>query len=143
MSYRIYVNDYQCLGNNEFPEVLRKALNKQGAKIYPSNDYSFHNFEIKELQPIVEALETYIIEKEEWYIKNNYGSIADFKTILDECKNKNLTYKISNLVECGYMFVTYNFLKAINEDYKTEWDFDKKREIYKIKEGHHVFMSGY
>ena len=143
MSYRIYVNDYQCLGNNEFPEVLRKALNKQGAKIYPNNDYSFHNFEIKELQPIVEALETYITEKEEWYIKNNYGSIADFKTILDECKNKNLTYRISNLVECGYMFVTYNFLKAINEDYKTEWDFDKKREIYKIKEGHHVFMSGY
>lgn len=75
--------------------------------------------------------------------KNNYGSIADFKTILDENKNKNLTYKISNLVECGYMFVTYNFLKAIDEDYKTEWDFDKKREIYKIKEGHHIYMSGY
>lgn len=113
------------------------------ARIYPSNDYLFHNFEIKELQPIIEALEKYIIEKEEWYIKNNYGSIADFKTILDENKNKNLTYKISNLVECGYMFVTYNFLKAIDEDYKTEWDFDKKREIYKIKEGHHIYMSGY
>lgn len=41
------------------------------------------------------------------------------------------------------MFVTYNFLKAIDEDYKTEWDLDKKREIYKIKEGHHIYMSGY
>lgn len=143
MSYRVYVNDYQCLGNNEFPEVLRKALNKQGARIYPSNDCIFHNFEIKELQPIIEALEQYIIEKEEWYINNNYGSIADFKTILDECKNKNLTYRISNLVECGYMFVTYNFLKAIDKDYRTEWDFDKKRAIYKVKEGHHIYMSGY
>lgn len=32
MSYRVYVNDYQCLGNNEFPEVLRKTLNKQRSK---------------------------------------------------------------------------------------------------------------
>lgn len=34
MSYRVYVNDYQCLGNNEFPEVLRKALNQTTGQEY-------------------------------------------------------------------------------------------------------------
>ena len=62
MSYGIYVNDKQCLGNGECPKVLIKALNKQGAKIYKSKDYCFHDFEIKELQPIIEALEQYIFD---------------------------------------------------------------------------------
>ena len=41
MSYRVYVNDTQILGNNEFPDVLRKVLNKQGTRIYPSNHDCF------------------------------------------------------------------------------------------------------
>ena len=48
MSYRIYVNDYQCLGNNECPQVLIDELKKQGCK-FNNEDYIFENFEIKEL----------------------------------------------------------------------------------------------
>ena len=33
MSYRIYVNHYQCLGNNECPEVLIKELKRQGCEM--------------------------------------------------------------------------------------------------------------
>ena len=145
MSYRVYVNDYQCLGNNEFPEVLRKALNNQGAKIYPSNDYVFHNFEIKELQPIIEALEQYIIDMNKWALKKQYkpGSIADFSNIFNENEKggNGLTWRIQEHLECGYLFITVNFLNAIKDDY--EEDYSADRITYRIKEGHHVFMSGY
>ena len=42
------------------------------------------------------------------------------------------------------MFVTYNLLKYIGEDnYDTEWDYENWKQIYKITEGKHVYMSGY
>jgi len=142
MSYRIYVNNYQCLGNNEFPEVLRKALNKQGAKIYPSNDYSFHDFEIKELQPIIEALEECIFEIDEKISKRHNGvGLGDYTEEFQKWKQKNYTYEVENMIEFGYMFITVNFLNAIKDDYEIDY-FDDKI-IYKIKEGHHVYMSGF
>ena len=142
MSYRIYVNNYQCLGNNEFPEVLRKALNKQGAKIYPSNDFIFHNFEIKELQPIIEALEQCIFEIDERISKRHNGvGLGDYTEEFQKWKQRNYTYEVENMIEFGYMFITVNFLNAIKDDYEVDYAEDKI--IYKIKEGHHVYMSGY
>ena len=88
MSYRIYVNDYQCLGNNECPGVLIEELKRQGAEI--DDDYCFDEFEIKELQPIIEALEQYIRDVNEFHLNNEYKprSIADFSDILQEKKEK-------------------------------------------------------
>lgn len=142
MSYRIYVNNYQCLGNNEFPEVLRKALNKQGAKIYPSNDFIFHDFEIKELQPIIEALEQYIFEIDERISKRHNGvGLGDFTEKFQKWKQRNYTDEVQNMIEFGYMFITVNFLNAIKDDYEIDYSGDKI--IYKIKEGHHIYMSGF
>lgn len=142
MSYRIYVNHYQCLGNNECPEVLIKALNKQGAKIYPSNDFIFHDFEIKELQPIIEALEQYIFEIDERISKRHNGvGLGDFTEKFQKWKQRNYTDEVQNMIEFGYMFITVNFLNAIKDDYEIDYSGDKI--IYKIKEGHHIYMSGF
>ena len=143
MSYRIYVNDKQCLGNGEFPEVLRKALNKQGAKIYKSKDYCFHNFEIKELQPIIEALEQYIFDIENYYKQRDGIGLGNYSQELERYKQRNFTFEIQQLIDCGYMFITANFLKYIEGDYETEYDFDNNRFIYRIKEGHKIYMSGF
>lgn len=144
MSYRIYVNHYQCLGNNECPEVLRKALNKQGAKIYPSNDCIFKGFEIKELQPIIEALEQYIFEIDNRISKRHNGvGLGNYTEEFQRWKRGSFTFEVENMVECGYMFISYNFLKAIEGDYEEEFDLEKDRIIYKIKEGHHVYMSAF
>lgn len=143
MSYRIYVNDYQCLGNNECPKVLINELKKQGLKI-ENEDCIFDNFEIKELQPIIEALEQYIIDTNNWAINKHptHSSIADFSKVFEEGKKGNgLTWKIQEYLDCGYLFVTVNFLNAIKDDY--EEDYTKDRITYKIKEGHHIYMSGY
>lgn len=147
MSYRIYVNGYQCLGNNECPQVLIEELKRQGCK--PDLDNCFENFEIKELQPIIEALEQYIRDVNEWSLNTKYNpcSIADFSNVFKESEKygNGLTWKIQEYVECGYLFVTVNFLKAIKNDYEEVFDYENRnhRITYKIKEGHHIYMSGY
>jgi len=145
MSYRIYVNDYQCLGNNECPDVLINELKRQGCKI--DEDGCFKNFEIKELEPIIEALEQYIIDMNNWALNKTYnpGSIADFSDIFDKIGCNGLTWNIQYETRCGYLFITVNFLNAIKDDYEEYFDFeDDKHQIkYKIKEGHHIYMRGY
>ena len=141
MSYRIYVNNYQCLGNNECPEVLINELKRQGCK--PDSDNCFKSFEIKELQPIIEALEQYIIDTNNYFLNRKYKpqSIADFSKVFKEKQINGLTWKIQEYLDFGYLFVTVNFLNAIKDDY--EEDYTEDRITYKIKDGHHVFMSGY
>ena len=141
MSYRIYVNDYQCLGNNECPKVLIDELKRQGCKM--NEDGCFHDFEIKELQPIIEALEKYIIDMNNWALNKTYNSvsIADFSDLFSKPGSNGLTWNVQYNMRCGYLFVTVNFLNAIKDDY--EEDYSGERIIYKIKEGHHIYMSGY
>lgn len=140
MSYRIYVNNYQCLGNNECPKVLMDELKRQGCEM--DGDNCFQDFEIKELQPIIEALEQYIFDIDDRIKKRHNGvGLGDYTEEFQKWKNSNYTYEIDSMVEFGYMFITYNFLKHIEGDYEMDWDNDKI--IYKIKEGHHVYMSGY
>ena len=142
MSYRIYVNHYQCLGNNECPKVLVEELKRQGCEM--DVDHCFHDFEIKELQPIIEALEQYIFEVDDRIKKRHNGvGLGDYTEEFQRWKRGSFTLEVENMVECGYMFVSYNFLKAIEGDYEEDFDRDKDRLIYKIKEGHHVYMSGF
>lgn len=143
MSYRLYVNDYQCLGNGECPKVLIKALRKQGAKIYKSKDYCFHNFKIKELQPIIEALEQYIFDIDSYYKQADGIGLGNYIETFERSKQRNYTFEVQQLIECGYMFITANFLRYIEGDYEIEYDFEKNKFIYKIKEGRNIYMSGY
>lgn len=147
MSYRIYVNHYQCLGNNECPEVLINELKKQGCEV--DEDYCFYDFEIKDLEGIIEALEQYIIDTNNWAINKKYNpsSIADFSDIFKESKEygNGLTWKIEEQIEYGYLFVSINFLKVIKDDYEEYYDYEDKthRIKYRIKKGHHIYMSAF
>ena len=113
MSYRIYVNHNQILGNGECPKVLIKALNKQGAKIYKSKDYRFHDFAIKELQPIIEALEQYIFDVDTYFKQRDGIGLGNYVESFERYKQRNFTFEIQQLIDCGYMFITANFLKYI------------------------------
>lgn len=146
MSFRVYVHTekdgrkYQILGNNEWPKVLFEELKKQGCEF--DEDFGFENFEIKDLQGVIQALEKYIFEMHE-KIK---GGIANFSYILEEEKKFNLklmTSRLASVQENGYVFITANFLKAIGEE-NYDWDFDKKGKMFfKVAEGKHIYMSGY
>jgi len=86
-------------------------------------------------------LELYIYET---HFKTK-GGIANYNYILEEEKyHNNLTGRVENLICCGYMFITYNFLKAIGKkNYDWEFDNEKERITYKVAEGKHIYMSGF
>ena len=69
MSYRIYVvygeRREQLFGNEEYPEQFLDELKRQGCIV--TADGCFEKFKIKELAPILEAIDKYIISTEEYF----------------------------------------------------------------------------
>lgn len=69
MSYRIYATcngkEKQIFGNNEYPEQFFEELKRQGCIV--SGDGYFEKFKIKELAPILEAIDKYIVSTEEYF----------------------------------------------------------------------------
>ena len=57
MSYRIYVNKSQWLGNNEFPEEIITELKRQGAEF---DEDGIFKFQLKDLEGLLEACELYV-----------------------------------------------------------------------------------
>lgn len=140
MSYRTYVNNYQFLGNDEQSEDLIKELKKQGCKI--DSDGCFRNFEIKELDPIIKALERYIIKTDERAKKLLKKGISNFEGEFEVYKKgDSLTFDLQELSENAYLFITVNFLRHIKDDYQIDY---KDGEIfYNLKEGHKIYMSAF
>ena len=134
MSYRIYVNKVQVLGNNECPKVLIEELKRQGAII--DEDFGFRNFKIKDLQGIIDALET--------YIRDTYKSLKDYKKI-EDCilESEHLTFQARYSIMCCYIFVTYNFLEAIKGNYTYKYDPESDKFIYELKADSNVIMEGF
>ena len=75
----------------------------------------------------------------------NYERRFKNSDIFEKIGCNGLTWNIEYKTKCGYLFITVNFLNAIKDDYEEYFDFeDTKHQIkYKIKEGHHVYMSRY
>ena len=71
MSYRIYAicgeHKEQLFGNNECPKQFLEELKRQGCIV--DEESCFEKFKIKELAPILEAIDKYIIETEEYFTK--------------------------------------------------------------------------
>ena len=47
------------------------------------------------------------------------------------------------LKENGYIFVTANLVDYLRDNLEMEYDRDKKKFVYKIKEGKEVWFSAY
>lgn len=139
MSYRIYVykengDSFQLFGNNEYPVKCIDVLRAQGCDI--DEDGCFSKFEIKDVQPFINAIEDYIKEQEEYNINYGLSSIYNFeKSFTDSIFP--LTYRAISVVENGYAFVSYNFVKFFSDELEPENIFN-----YKIKNGKHIFISG-
>lgn len=141
MSYRTYVNGTQIMGNNEYSINLINELKKQGCKL--DEEECFENFELKELQPIIEALERHIISKYE-SLKSFDVNIADFTENLEKAdKENNITFAMETTVNDAYIFTSVNFLKAIEGLYIMRFDREANRLVYHIKPNCKVVMSAY
>jgi hypothetical protein len=120
---------------------LIDELKRQGCEM--NEDFCFHDFEIKELQPIIDVLEKYVIEEYERKIKKGIN-ICDFQDEFENYKqSKNFTKHMELIVDTSYIFTAVNFLRYIKEDVVEVWNTELAKIEYKIKDGHHVYMSGF
>lgn len=149
MSYRMYVKPslrragYQFLGNNVCPDGLMEELIRQGCK--PDEDGCFKSFKVKEVQPIIEILEKYIMNVYEWY-KDENVNIFDFSDMIERIysdKSNNLTSSISSGMDTWIMLASANFVKAIEDNLVRVYDREKNKIVYKIKEGKNVWITAY
>lgn len=145
MSYRMYVKTeidgkrHQFLGNNECPDVLIEELKRQGAEF--DEDYCIYNFEVKDIQSVITALEKYILDIYE-YQKKKGNNIFDFEeTILKE-KDRNLTLTLDYYKGCWYMLVSVNFVNAI-EDSIDIFQNDDNKLVYQILKDKHVYIDAF
>lgn len=141
MSYRIWAEKengeyFQLFGNNEYPEEFIDELKNQGCEI--DEDGCFESFEIKELQPIINSINSYIIKVAENTKK--YGdSIYDFSSDFENYKNKSvpLWLGIEMKINWGYMFIVHNLISFFSNE------IDKSNPLnYKIKDNCKIIFSG-
>lgn len=142
MSYRTYINGHEWLGNNEGPQVIFDELKRQGCKL---KDGSVHNFQIKDLQGLIEATEKAIVERQRIFPKQ-----ADFTDDITRYKDC-LTDRMLELTEGAYIFWSVALLKYVGrENYEIEHkEVDNDdcpyaiRRVYKLKKGAKCIFEAY
>lgn len=144
MSYRMYVKTekngkrYQFLGNNVCPSCLIEELKRQGAEF--DEDDGIRDFEVKEIQPVIDALEKYILNT--YNRKKVDGiNIFDFEEDILSHADNNFTYFLNYSKDSWYMLVSSNFVDALGNSIETEYE--KGKVIYKIRENKHIYIDAF
>ena len=148
MAYRTYVgttgkDSIQILGNNEFYQPFIDELIKQCVKVDENCCYGLEESSvIKDIQPFIDILEQYILDKDEEIKKIFKKDIFNLRPEPPE-QEKDFTFRMRKLKEKGYIFVTANLIDYLEDNLDMKYDFEKKKFIYKIKEGKEVWFSAY
>ena len=147
MAYRTYVGttgkeDIQILGNNEYYQPFVDELVKQGINVDDDGCYGFkENSVIKDIQPFINILEQYIWDKDKetkTYNTDIFNLRPGEKTLI-----KDFTFRMRELKENGYIFVSANLVDYLKENIAMKYDIKKHKYIYKIKDGKQVWFSAY
>lgn len=147
MAYRTYVgttgkSEIQILGNNEYYQPFIDELIKQGIKVDDDGCYGLgENNIIKDIQPFIDILEQYIQEKDKetkMYNIDIFNLRPNEKDLI-----KDFTFKMRELKENGYIFVSANLVDYLKDNLDMEYDIEKNKYIYKIKDGKQVWFSAY
>ena len=147
MAYRTYVgttgkDEIQILGNNEFYQPFIDELINQGIKVDDDGCYGFkESSEIKDIQPFVDILENYIWEKDKetkLYNTDIFNLRPD-----DLALTKDFTFRMRELKENGYIFVSANLVDYLKDNLEMKFDIETHKYTYKIKDGKEVWFSAY
>lgn len=148
MSYRVSASNYpseerndhpdrkyhQLFGNNEFPKVVHDYLESVGCEF--DEDDCFHDFEIKDIQGFLDVFyeaHNQIVEDDSyWDMKPTFRKVENVRDLIEHC-----WYKREN----AYVFMVYNFYETFEKEIETVYD--DNQELYRIKEGKHIYISGY
>lgn len=147
MAYRTYVgttgkDEIQILGNNEFYQPFIDELINQGIEVDDDYCYGFkESSEIKDIQPFVDILEDYIWEKDK---ETKLYNIDIFNLRPDDLAlTKDFTFRMRELKENGYIFVSANLIDYLKDNLEMKFDYHTGKFKYKIKEGKKVWFSAY
>lgn len=160
MAYRTYVgttgkDSIQILGNNEYYQPFVDELKKQGyyvdsdgcyGIIISEDDVDSKCIPIKEIQPFIDILEQYIWEKDKEmnkYFKDKEYKVDIFNLRPDKEFDKDLTFRMKELQENAYIFVTANLVNYLKDNIDMKYDIENKKYIYKIKEGKEIWFEAY
>lgn len=143
MAYRTYVgttgkNDIQILGNNESYKPMIDELERQGIEV--DDDWCYSG-KINEIQPFIDILEQYIWDKDKKtkiYQEDIFNLRPNQHTF-----TKDFTFRMRNLKENAYIFVTANLIDYLEDNLDVKYDVEKRKNVYEIKEGKEVWFEAY
>lgn len=147
MAYRTYVgttgkNEIQILGNNEYYQPFIDELIKQGVKVDEDGCYGIDIIKpVKDIQPFIDILEQYIWDKDKEtkiYNTDIFNLRPNEKDLI-----KDFTFKMRELKENGYIFVSANLVDYLKDNLDMKYDIEKHKYIYKIKNGKQIWFSAY
>ena len=113
MSYRLYVNNFQPFGNNEFPQEFKDFLVSSGVEIGVGEQFD-HWFEVGEFDVMkaLTSLEVYVkamcTDLNLWDFSYPQGNVNAGRICLNDA--------LFNIVEYGILFTTYNFIQNLIAD---------------------------
>lgn len=151
MSYRITARDYelgedysgdgklyhQLYGNNQSPKLIDEWVKSQGSEV--DGDRCFRDVEIKDIQEFLEVMvkvQDELVEDDTWY---DFKPMPHMKTDNPDRMISYWGYKL----DVATVLIVYNFYKAFESLLETEWDDSIGGVKYKIKEGKHIYLSGF
>lgn len=129
--------DHQIYGNNEFPNPVSAYIISQGCEM--DEDGCFFDFEITDINGFLDAM----LAAHNEYMKDD--SYWDFKPPVE----RDVSTPYGLITHCmirkedSYAFIVYNFYSAFRDILTVYWDKESNHEKYKIKEGKHVYLSGF
>ncbi len=151
MSFRVHATDHklgddfdgygeishQVYGNHEFPAQLQEYLEANGAEI--DGDSCFRDFEVKDIQALFEVMldihNEQVKDDSYWDLKPSFM----YKTDTAYGLLSYLDYKL----DCAIVLTMYNFYNAFRKMIDIYWDDEDDCEKYRIKDGYHIYLSGY
>lgn len=119
MSYRVHINNFQPFGNNEFPQEFKDFLLSSGVKIGKDGQFD-HWFEVGEFDVMraLTSLETYVRA-----MSSEIESLWDFSYAMGNVNAGRICLNdaLFNIVECGILFIPYNFIQNLLADGSIEF----------------------
>lgn len=118
MSYRLYVNNFQPFGNNEFPQEFKDFLLSSGVEIGVGEQFD-HWFEVGEFDVMkaLTALEVYVramsTDLDLWDFSYPQTNVNAGRICLNDA--------LFNIVEYGILFTPYNFIQNLIADGSIEF----------------------
>ena len=127
MAYRTYINGHEWLGNNESSEIIFEELKRQGCPF--DEEYCVKDFEVKDLDRLVKAVEKHLYHLYEARPRM-VDTLGIFKLINEDNRAytlDQLTLRLQEFRECGYIFVSATLLEFIGKE-NVDWEFYWKRD---------------